>query len=273
MYTEPNPTPEQQTDDRVNAFFAGIDKTLAHVDRLLQDADVHVDLSAARTSVKNAGENVSRSVRKVKTAPVPAGQGIATVLIAFVKRFFASLFGTKKQTPPPSSQVRDEDLPFVEDDTKTAEPELQIPLSGDATVDSVVSFQLTQIAFVEDCATLLFRQHPKTAMQLEEICRVHRCILYALARRPEVLPKLQRFFGYYVPTLKKFCVAYADLSRQTNTAANADAEKTMRELETAFASLEQAFRKKVDELYGAVELDISSDLSVLDAMLRKDGLV
>lgn len=268
MYTDP--IFDKNTDETVDAFFAGIDKTLEHVNEVLQNAQVNVDLSGARASVKNAGENVSRSVHKARRSPVPQGQSFLAALFSVVSRLFALLSGAKKHAP--TQTVADEDLPFAEDNLPH-EAELLIPLSGNETVDAVVAFQLSQIAFAEDCATQLFRPAPKVAMQIEDICRVHRCILYALARRPELLAKLQKFFGYYVPTFKKFCLAYMDLHRQTQAADAPNARKTMAELEEAFVSLEQAFRKKADSLYGVVELDISSDISVLDAMLRKDGLV
>ena len=264
-------TQNNYSDARIDAFFDGIDKTLEQVTAALQEANMDVDLSSARKSVREAGKTVSQSVHRIKSTPMAAGQGVLSMLLSFIKRLLSALFGARRPIAPPP--IADEDLPFVEDERPLrSEPDLQIPTSGDETVDSVLQFQQTQIAVVEDCATVLFRQRPQTAMQLEEICRIYRCILYALARRPEVLPKLQRFFGYYVPTLKKFCAAYVELTGQAQTTAAPTAEKTMHELESAFASLEQAFRKKVDELYGAVELDISSDISVLEAMLQKDGL-
>ncbi len=266
-----NNTPS--SDARVDAVFEGIDRTLERVSSVLRENKVNIDLSSARESVRNAGQTVSQTVHKAKTAPVAAGQSPLQVLLAGVKRFLFSLFGNKKQRTPPQPRVADEDLPFVEEEPQhTHEKELHIPPSGDATVDSVVQFQLSQLQFTEDCATQLYRRHAATAVMLEDICRLHRCILFALARCPDLLPKLQKFFGYYIPTLQKFCAAYLDLSKQTAAASNPTAEKTMREIEEAFASLQTAFRKKTDELYGAVELDIASDISVLDAMLRKDGL-
>ncbi len=257
----------------VDAFFEGIDKTLAQVDEALRIAGINVDLSAARTGVRNAGESVSRSVNEAKNNPVPAGQSFAQLLTEVIRRFLVFLFGNKKDRPAPQPNVADEDLPFVEDTPAATSNELQIPPSGDETVDAVIVFQQSQIAEVENCATFVMRDSLNVAIQLENICRVHRCLLYALAKRPEFLPKLQRFFGYYVPTLLKFCNAYCDLLQQNRTSASVSAQNTMAELETAFASLEQAFRKKADELYGAVHLDISSDISVLDAILRRDGLV
>ena len=265
-------TNNSYTDSGVDAFFAGLDQTLAHVDSVLREAGVNVDFTAARSGVRNAGQTVSQSVHKAKSTPMPAGQTLGQLLTELIKRILSALLGSRRVQSAPQPNVADEDLPFVDDSQPPMQHELHIPPSGDADVDAVIRFQQTQIAFVENCATVLMRDKPKTALQLEDICRVWNCLLYALARRTEFLPKVQRFFGYYVPTLCKFCSAYIDLVRQLQNTPTSTAEKTAAELEEAFASLEQAFHKKVDELYGAVELDISSDISVLDAMLHKDGL-
>lgn len=265
---------DKNTDSKVDAFFESIDKTIEQVNIALQNAQVDIDLSQARSDLRNAGKNVSRTVHFAKKSSENGGQGFLGTVISAILRILNSLFGTKPNTQ--QSPLSDEDLPFVEEDTPSPpprEPELQIPLSGDSTVDAVIRFQLSQIAFAEECAAQICLPHPQTYAQIREICRTHRCILYALAKKPDILPKLQKFFGYYVPTLKKFSVAYVDLSRQTQAADSPNARKTMAELEEAFVSLGQAFHKKADSLYGAVELDISSDISVLEAMLRKDGLV
>lgn len=269
MYTDPYY--DKNTDSKVDAFFESLDKTLEQVNKALLNAQLDTDLSGVRASVKNAGENVSRSVHYAKQGSARNGQSFLGALFSILSRIFSALFGDKQHTKS-QPDIADEDLPFAEDDMPPQEPELLIPFSGDSTVDAVVRFQLSQIAFAEECAAQICLPHAQTYAQIREICRTHRCILYALARRPAFLPKLQKFFGYYVPTFKKFCAAYADLSRQTQAADAPNARKTMAELEEAFVSLGQAFHKKADSLYGAVELDISSDISVLEAMLRKDGL-
>lgn len=285
MNSANNNTP--QADEIIDSFFEIIDDKLLQVDELLNEYQLNIDLTAARKTVQTAGESVSRSLQKLLHSPDSLADRVKEFLFAVVHGILSLISASKKQTTPGQPHVADEDLPFVEDEPtaeevrrKTAQDSLfdpdkdiRIPFSGDETVDSVVAYQLKQISFVEDCAVTIYSSHPDTAKQLVQICREHRCILYALARRPETLPKLQKFFGYYVPTLKKFTSAFVDVSRQVQSANVENAEKTMQQLKEAFVSLEQAFHKKTDELYGVVELDISSDISVLDAMLRKDGLI
>ena len=49
-------------------------------------------------------------------------------------------------------------------------------------------------------------------------------------------------------------------------------QNSKREIEATLDTLDQAFQKLLDELYQETAMDISSDISVLNAMLAREGL-
>jgi 5-bromo-4-chloroindolyl phosphate hydrolysis protein len=68
----------------------------------------------------------------------------------------------------------------------------------------------------------------------------------------------------------KLLTAYADMDAQPIQGENIQNSK--REIEATLDTLDQAFRKLLDELYQETAMDISSDISVLNAMLAREGL-
>ena len=68
----------------------------------------------------------------------------------------------------------------------------------------------------------------------------------------------------------KLLTAYADMDAQPVQGENIVSAK--REIEATLDTLDQAFQKLLDELYQETALDISSDISVLNAMLAREGL-
>ena len=87
---------------------------------------------------------------------------------------------------------------------------------------------------------------------------------------PEIIPDLKKLMDYYLPMTVKLPTAYADMDAQPVQGENIQSAK--REIEATLDTLDQAFRKLLFELYQETAMDISSDISVLTAMLAREGL-
>ena len=87
---------------------------------------------------------------------------------------------------------------------------------------------------------------------------------------PEIIPDLKKMMDYYLPMTVKLLTAYADMDAQPIQGENILNSK--REIEATLDTLDQAFQKFLDELYQETAMDISSDISVLNAMLAREGL-
>ena len=88
---------------------------------------------------------------------------------------------------------------------------------------------------------------------------------------PEKLPQIRRFLDYYLPTTLKLLNAYDRMSGTGVSGENIDT--TLAKVEGMMRTIVAAFEKQLDSLYGAEALDISTDITVLDNMMAREGLV
>ena len=106
--------------------------------------------------------------------------------------------------------------------------------------------------------------------KIDRIELVVRRIFDRVKTNPEVIPDLKKLMDYYLPMTVKLLNAYADMDAQPvqgETIAN-----SKREIEATLDTLNMAFEKLLDELFEDTALDISSDISVLNTMLAREGL-
>ena len=87
---------------------------------------------------------------------------------------------------------------------------------------------------------------------------------------PEKLPQIRRFLDYYLPTTLKLLNAYDRMSGTGVSGENIDT--TLAKVEGMMRNIVAAFEKQLDSLYGAEALDISTDITVLENMMAREGL-
>ena len=91
-----------------------------------------------------------------------------------------------------------------------------------------------------------------------------------MGRSPEKLPQIRRFMDYYLPTTLKLLNAYDRMSGTGVSGENIDA--TLARVEGMMRTIVSAFEKQLDSLYGTEALDISTDITVLETMMAREGL-
>lgn len=87
---------------------------------------------------------------------------------------------------------------------------------------------------------------------------------------PEKLPQIRKFMDYYLPTTLKLLNAYDRAAGLGVSGENIDA--TLRKVEGMMKSIVSAFEKQLDALFGSEALDISTDITVLENMMAREGL-
>lgn len=87
---------------------------------------------------------------------------------------------------------------------------------------------------------------------------------------PKSVGETKKLLKYYLPMIIKLLTAYADMDEQPNPGENI--EKSKKEIENALGNLNEAFEKMLDGLYKETAWDVASDVSVLNAMLKREGL-
>ncbi|MCD7928684.1 MAG: 5-bromo-4-chloroindolyl phosphate hydrolysis family protein, partial [Clostridiales bacterium] len=111
---------------------------------------------------------------------------------------------------------------------------------------------------------------PVLSRKIDRIEEITGHILDYQKRHPEKAGELHRFLNYYLPTTLKILNAYAELDSQGVEGANITATKER--IENMMDLVVEGFEKQLDKLFEGDMMDISSDISVMEKMLSRDGL-
>lgn len=106
--------------------------------------------------------------------------------------------------------------------------------------------------------------------KIDRIEEITRKILNYQKEHPDREGQLRSFLSYYLPTTLKILRAYAQLDAQGIEGENISAAKAR--IEGMMDQVVAGFEKQLDKLFQDDALDITSDVAVLENMLRKDGL-
>ena len=95
-------------------------------------------------------------------------------------------------------------------------------------------------------------------------------IFVCASEHPESISRTDKLFKYYFPSVMKLLNVYEDMEKQPIQGENI--QKSKREIEESLDTINQALEKLFDEMFQNVAMDISSDIQVLEVMLKQYGL-
>lgn len=113
-------------------------------------------------------------------------------------------------------------------------------------------------------------QDETISAQIDRLEEVSSRIFQYVKDNPAKLPQIRKFMSYYLPTTIKLLTAYDQMSRQGVSGENITG--TMEKVEGMMSSIVQAFEKQLDSLFGDEAMDISTDITVLENMMVREGL-
>ena len=111
---------------------------------------------------------------------------------------------------------------------------------------------------------------PGISADIVRLEQVSQKIFDEVRRDPKKLPQIRKFMDYYLPTTLKLLNSYDRMSAAGISGENIDA--TLAKVEGMMRTIVAAFEKQLDSLYGAEALDISTDITVLENMMAREGL-
>ena len=111
---------------------------------------------------------------------------------------------------------------------------------------------------------------PGISADIVRLEQVSAKIFEEVKAHPEKLPQIRRFLDYYLPSTLKLLNAYDRMSGTGVSGENIDT--TLAKVEGMMRTITAAFEKQLDSLYGAEALDISTDITVLENMMAREGL-
>lgn len=106
--------------------------------------------------------------------------------------------------------------------------------------------------------------------KIRQMQSITEAIFQEVEEHPEKRPQIERFMNYYLPTTLKLLESYARIEDQGVSGENT--AKAKADIERIADTLVEGYRKQLDTLYQAEAVDIAGDVSVIESMMRRDGL-
>ena len=141
--------------------------------------------------------------------------------------------------------------------------------TGDAAVDSLIlrgQQMLQQVRAENDRLP-----DPEISAQIDAIESIANQIFKAVIEQPQKANQIRRFMDYYLPTTLKMLVAYRRMEEGKVTGEAADNARTR--IRDSLNLVIEAFTKQLAKLYENDALDITTDIDVMETMLKQDGLI
>ena len=155
------------------------------------------------------------------------------------------------------------------DTSKEAPVQQQIPKTGDAAADSLVEKGQEMMAQIREENEKI--PDAELTDQMNRLDDVSSRIFHTVAEQPGKAPQIRRFMDYYLPTTLKMLQGYRKMEERHVSGQEAQATRT--QIRRAMDVVLKAFDKQLNALYHDDMLDLSTDIDVMETMLRQDGLV
>ena len=111
---------------------------------------------------------------------------------------------------------------------------------------------------------------PERSAAMTRMEKAGRSIAAAVEQTPDKARSIDRFARYYLPEVIKLMTTYANMEKNGVKGGNAD--QILTELRRNAATTAKAFENQLDALYSAEAMDISTDIEVLDGILKSQNL-
>ena len=201
--------------------------------------------------------------------PLYRWQDLITFVVVGAAAFFigGKIFKGKKYYVPAES-VQPEKKPESEKKPEPkAEPQKKVS-TGDPEVDKIIEEGYKYLHELRDVNIRIPDEVMTKRIDRMEVASAD--IFAYIAEHPEKTAEIRRFMNYYLPTTLKLLNSYDKLSRQRVKGENI--QKTMFEIEGMMETIAGAFEKQLDSLFDDDALDIAADISVMESILKQEGL-
>ena len=140
--------------------------------------------------------------------------------------------------------------------------------TGNAELDKMISDGSLAIAEMKRLNEAI--KDEKISRQIDRLEEISGKIFDCVKANPEKLPQIRKFMNYYLPTTLKLLNAYDRMGSQGVSGENISG--TMERVENMMGTIVTAFERQLDSLFGDQALDISTDITVLENMMAREGL-
>ncbi|MBO7663467.1 MAG: 5-bromo-4-chloroindolyl phosphate hydrolysis family protein [Clostridia bacterium] len=155
----------------------------------------------------------------------------------------------------------------IEEEKKRREQASRIPLTGDAAADAVITKGQEMLATIrKDNAAIT---DETLSDQMDTLCLKCEQIFRTVSETPAKAPQVRKFMNYYLPTTLKMLANYRTM--QERGVSWQDMQEARNTTIRGMNMILTACQKQIDNLHKENMLDISTDIDVLEQMLKRDG--
>ena len=147
------------------------------------------------------------------------------------------------------------------------EPEPEPEKTGNEELDKMLADGAAAIAELKRLDDNIADE--KISADIVRLESVSNRIFEQVKANPKKLPQIRKFMSYYLPTTLKLLNAYDRVNAQGVDGENINATK--KSVAGIMDSIVSAFEKQLDSLFGDQALDISTDITVLENMMAREG--
>ena len=140
--------------------------------------------------------------------------------------------------------------------------------TGNAELDKMIKDGKLAIAEMKRLDESI--EDEKISADIRKLESVSQKIFDQVKADPAKLSQIRKFMDYYLPTTLKLLNAYDRMASTGVSGENIDTTK--QRVEGMMGTIAAAFEKQLDSLFGADALDISTDITVLETMMAREGL-
>lgn len=153
-------------------------------------------------------------------------------------------------------------------ETIVPDPPKEEKPTGNAELDKMISDGKKAISEMKRLDDAI--EDEKISQDIRRLETVCQSIFDQVKADPSKLPQIRQFMDYYLPTTLKLLNAYDRMDSAGVAGENITGTKG--KVENIMGTIVTAFEKQLDGLFGTDALDISTDISVLETMLAREGL-
>lgn len=143
-------------------------------------------------------------------------------------------------------------------------------VSGNSVLDDTVNCIDESGEAIAASAKAVYALKPEASDLMNEIISYILKIREDILKYPRKVKKISRFLNYYLPTTVKISEKYVYLLSQRSRGENVT--EGLRSIETALEQIKTAFIRQHDALFEEEALDLSTDVEVLETLLKQDAL-
>ncbi|WP_290139376.1 5-bromo-4-chloroindolyl phosphate hydrolysis family protein [uncultured Dubosiella sp.] len=121
---------------------------------------------------------------------------------------------------------------------------------------------------IKECNDII--KDKAVSKKLDHMESVVSMIFYEVDVNPQYANQLRKFMNYYLPTTEKLLETYIEIGGKKIRGKSLN--RTKKDIETALDKINESFDNLLDQFYEDRELDIRSDISTMEVLMKQDGL-